>query len=131
MKTYILIPMFVLQICHATLAQTDPPEKKATYHTWIKTYEGRAPVTGALYEVNDSSITISTISPTRIGSSAKIDMSKIDARSIDVIKIRNEKSTHMGILIGAITGLAVGAAIEITLAMVWPIRYRSHLPILP
>ena len=69
-----------------------------------------------LYEIQDSSVSLSNRNVPRTGSSGKVDMTKLDVRSIDVIKLRKNGNIGRGILYGALTGLVVGGALGILYA---------------
>jgi hypothetical protein len=116
MKTLVAISICCLCIIQTIQAQTGSPEKRKGCQTWISTYESDRPINGVLYETQDSSVTVSTRSISRPGSPGKVNMTKLDVRSIDVIKIRQNGNVGQGVLYGAISGLVVGGAMGILYA---------------
>ena len=116
MKTTIAIAILSLGIIQTVQAQTDSPDKGKNYQAWISTYEASRAITGGLYEIRDSSIMLSNRNFSRNGSPGKVDMTKLDVRSIDVIKVRKNGSIGKGVLYGAISGLVAGGALGILYA---------------
>jgi hypothetical protein len=116
MKTSIVIAVYCLCIIQTLQAQTGSPDKRKGGQTWISTYETEQLISGVLYEIQDSSVTVSTRSISRPGLPGKVNMTKLDIRSIDVIKLRKNGSVGQGILYGAISGLVVGGALGILYA---------------
>jgi len=108
MKKLIAITFFILCFVITSQAQTSSPDKRKNYQTWISTYETSRPITGVLYEIEDSAVTLSSRNFSRNGSPGKVDMTKLDVRSIDVITLRKNGNIGQGILYGAISGLIVG-----------------------
>jgi hypothetical protein len=122
MKTLIAIAIFSLGVIQTIQAQTGSSDKRNTYQAWINTYDASRPGTGVLYEVQDSSITLSNRIFSRNGSPGKVDMTKLDVRSIDVIRIRRNGNISQGILYGAISGLVVGG----TLGLLYALSVEKH-----
>ena len=116
MKKLIAITFFILCFVITSQAQTSSPDKRKNYQTWISTYETSRPITGVLYEIEDSAVTLSSRNFSRNGSPGKVDMTKLDVRSIDVITLRKNGNIGQGILYGAISGLIVGGALGIVYA---------------
>ena len=100
MKTLLLIPIFFLCVIYSIQAQTDSLILKNTYRIWINPIEKSRVkpwgfpseksriVHGVLYDVADSSIIISKTSHYSMDSQVKPDMTKMDVRSMDVIRLR-------------------------------------------
>jgi hypothetical protein len=108
MKTIALIPLFVLIFLSSLQAQSDSIIPKKMYRIWVKPIDKGHKVSGMLFEVSDSSLTISH-SPKRIDyTTGSFITSKIDIRSIDVIKLRRNHAVLEGILIGGIPMLGIG-----------------------
>ena len=116
MKAIVLITIFCLYLVQTSRAQTDSPDHNKPYLTWITTYDAARSTTGVLYEINDSSVTLSNRSVSRPGSPGKLDLTKIDVRSIDEIKLRKNGNVGKGVLYGALAGLIVGGTIGIVVA---------------
>ncbi len=131
MKTFLLIPIFFLSVISSIQAQTDSLILKNTYRIWISPIEkskvkpwgfpsnkGQI-LHGVLYDVADSSIIISKTSHYSMDSQVKPDMTKMDVRSMDVIRIRKNGNTGQGILIGAISGLVLGGVVDLIYYSSW------------
>lgn len=116
MKLFVAIAICCLCVMQTMQAQTDSPDKKKKYQTWINTYDASRASTGVLYEIQDSSVTLSNRNFSRNGLPGKVDMTKLDVRSIDVIKVRKNGNIGQGILYGALTGLVVGGAVGLLYA---------------
>jgi len=65
-------------------------------------------MTGVLYKIQDSSVLFSKSYETRARRQGKFDVSKIESQNMDVIKLRKKNNLGMGILIGGISGVALG-----------------------
>jgi F0F1-type ATP synthase membrane subunit c/vacuolar-type H+-ATPase subunit K len=116
MKTIVAVTIIGLFNIQSIQAQTGSSEMRTSYQAWISTYETSRPIAGVLYEIEDSSVTLSNRNFSRNGSSGKVDMTKLDVRSIDVMKLRKNGNTGRGILYGAISGLVVGGVLGILYA---------------
>lgn len=137
MKKFTISLIVFLSLARMAHAQTGTQNVGSTYQTWITTYDvpGVQSI-GVLYEVKDSTITLSGCAETQKGprgfpgmkkydirsgdsqksSSVRPGMKIFDVSSIDVIKIRKNGNTGQGILFGAISGLVVGGALGILYA---------------
>ena len=131
MKTLALIPISLLFIIHPIQAQTDSaltrdiyrawiiPVKKASARPWSPPTERSQVNQGVLYEIKDSSVIIVNSFIEEDYQKDNFDVTKVDARSIDVIKIRKKGNAGMGILIGAISGIAVAGALDLIIYSNW------------
>ncbi|TRZ75218.1 MAG: hypothetical protein D4R97_02905 [Bacteroidetes bacterium] len=131
MKTFLLIAVVNLFMFYTLQAQNDSTVIKDVYRIWttptekarakpwgMPTEKGRV-TQGVLFEVKDSSLLISDKYKQKNYDPEKITISKVDARSIDVVKFRKKGSAGMGILIGAISGLVVGGAMDLIIYSSW------------
>jgi hypothetical protein len=119
MKTLIAIAIFSLYCLQTTLGQTDSTENRKIYQTWIYTLDSPRLSTGVLYEIQDSSVTLSNRNFSRKGSPGKVDMTQLDVRSIDVIKLRKKGNVSKGILFGSLAGLVLGGALDLIYYSSW------------
>ena len=126
MKALIAITIFGLCIVQTSLAQTASQEKRDSYRAWITTYEALRSRVGVLYEIQDSSLIMSNLTDNQKKSPVKLDMSKIDVRSIDVVKVRKNGTVGRGILYGALAGLAVGVGLDLIFASTWKTPEESN-----
>jgi len=74
---------------------------------------------GVLFETKDSAIIVSQSIARKAETGEKVDMIKIDARSIDKIHIRKQGSTGKGILYGAIAGVTAGGILDLIYYSSW------------
>ncbi len=123
MKPFIVITIFLLCIIQASQTQPDSVEKMPMYRTWIYTYDAPRVRSGDLYCIKDSSITVSKSNILSMDSPEKPVYSTINARLIDVIKIRKKEDVGLEILYGAISGLVVGGIVD----LVYSIKYNPGL----
>jgi uncharacterized protein (TIGR02145 family) len=113
MKKHLLLPFFILFIQHPLPAQTDSLVIKKAYRTWIIPTEKGQRKQGILFETKDSSLLISDKYKQKEFNHGNFTISKVDAGSIDVVKIREKGNSGKGILIGALSGLVVGGALDL------------------
>ena len=78
------------------------------YQVWVESYNSSVIKTGILYDVQDSAIRISKNYDSRERHEGKFDVTTIDSKNIDVIKVRHKSSLGIGILIGVLTGVGSG-----------------------
>jgi hypothetical protein len=113
------VTMVVLCIFYSLSAQTDSSnirsgtyEKKLKiYKTWISLNNTSNILTGVLYEINDSSISVSNSILREDYSTGKFELSKINFNNIDLVKIRMKNNPVRVALAGAAIGLAAGGLI--------------------
>ena len=141
MKTLVTITIIILCFLQTLQAQTDSLGLRKSYRIWIiSTEKGRIKPwgipseqgrirQGTLYEVKDSSLIISKSSDYRLDFKEKLDMTKIDVRSIDVIKIRKNGNVGQGVLIGALSGLIAGGVMDLILLTSWNPQKTNFLSI--
>jgi hypothetical protein len=132
MKTTAFISVFILFLTQLVQAQTGSPVGRDVYRIWtISTSEkshskpwgmpsrGGQVDEGALYEVKDSSILITRSSSLTGYSGENLYLSEIAAKDIDMIKLRKKGNQGLGILIGALSGLAVAVAMDVAVISKW------------
>ena len=81
------------------------------YNTWISFTIDSLKLKGILYELQDSSIVISNSLVVKNYPDGDYELTRIYIREIDKIKTRRTKNTGRGILIGAVSGIAIGGII--------------------
>ncbi len=86
-------------------------QPKCIYATWISLNNEPFKINGVLYEIKDSSILVS--STIFFKDYSKGRMVNLHINNIETIKIRRIDRAGKGVLIGAITGFAVGGSIGI------------------
>jgi hypothetical protein len=111
MKTLLLIPFFVLSFFCSAQLQTDSTVKRKIYHIWIKPIEPGRINHGYLYEVKDSALTIARSYSLRERREGRFDLTAIDYHDLDVVELRKKSNKGIGILIGGITGIALGGMV--------------------
>ena len=107
MKKLLLVSTILIYVSFLSSAQQDTLPKSKTYKAWIKLVDGRG-TNGILYQINDSSLSISNLLEFTDHTRGFAEPINIDYTSIKVIKIRSGKSIGKGIAIGATTGLIFG-----------------------
>jgi hypothetical protein len=118
MKTLAIITTLLILLAGSLNAQTDSCDSHE-YQIWVTTYDSVRRSTGVLFETRDSSVSILNARTDYLGNPAKPEISKINAGLIDVVKIRRKGSTGNGVIIGALTGLAVGCVIDLIYYSSW------------
>jgi hypothetical protein len=113
MKTLVVITVFMLCILQASLAQTDSITPRKIYKTWIKPFGEHHETKGVLFEIMDSSVVVSNSLNKTDYYQGKYDVSKVDIRNIDVVKMRKKNNIGKGILIGGVSGATVGGIIGV------------------
>ena len=81
----IFMNLFIIQSIHAQIYSAGIDKM---YRTWFFLNEKGKVITGNLYEVKDSLLMISKSYGNRDFHQGKFDITKLDVRSIDVVKIR-------------------------------------------
>jgi hypothetical protein len=143
MKNILLVQIFLLCLVHPAQAQTNSADPGKIYHTWvIPVKKSRvspwgtpaekggirpwgpppksSPVTkGFLYEVKDSSLLIDDSFSEKRHYMDESVLTQVDARSIDVIKLRKKGNQGTGILIGAVSGLLAAGAVDLIIYSNW------------
>lgn len=91
---------------------TGMEEKKIKlYKTWISLNNSSDKIKGVLYEVQDSSITVSNSVFREDYVTNNLKLSKISYNKIDNLKVRAKNNVGKGALIGSITGMLTGVII--------------------
>ena len=109
-KKFVFI-IFILINCIQFSYSQDTIRKTKFYHTWINTKKDSIKFQGILYELQDSSILVANSLIVKNYPLGDYKVTKIYISEIDKIKARRTKSVGRGILIGSITGIAVGGII--------------------
>jgi hypothetical protein len=132
MKTILSFSVFILALLQLAQAQTSTPAERSVYRIWtISTSEkshakpwgmssrGGQVDEGALYSVKDSSVLITRSSSLTGYSGENLYLSEIAAKDIDMIKLRKKGNQGLGILIGALSGLAVAVTMDVVVVSKW------------
>jgi hypothetical protein len=114
MKTLLLIPVFLLSVVFTSQAQSPSSKHKRQYKTWISFQGDKVVRKGVLYETRDSSILILTSEIKTDPQDINNNLAKFDIKNIDVIKVRRKNAIGRGMLIGGITGAALGTLMGLT-----------------
>lgn len=81
------------------------------YYTWIKFQNDSSKFEGILYELQDSSILVANSLVVKNYPDGKYGLTKIYVPEIYTVKTRRTKSVGRGIVIGTVTGFAIGGVI--------------------
>jgi hypothetical protein len=118
MRKLLLVSTILIYISFLSSAQQDTLPKSKTFKAWIKFVDGSEiklkwgnEINGILYQINDSSLSISNLIEFTDHTQGFVVPINIDYTSIKVIKIRSGKSIGKGIVIGAATGLIFGGLV--------------------
>ena len=103
--------IFILIGCIQFIYSQDTKKKIKFYHTWINTKKSSIKFEGILYELQDSSILVANSLIVKNYPFGDYKVTRIYISEIDRIKARRKKSVGRGILIGSISGLAIGGII--------------------
>ena len=108
MKTVILIALMV--ICCINCLNAQDTINKKIYRTWVSMSGAPFKTKGVLYEINDSSIFVASYDLIKNPQTDRLETVKLDINyNIYTIKTRRNNNIGKGILIGAVSGFAVGA----------------------
>jgi len=121
MKASFSLLVLSLILCFQLQAQTDSIVVRKTYSTWIYPVEKSRIKQGALFEVKDSSLLISEKYKKKNFENGKFNVIKVNASSIDIIKLR--KKGNVGI--GALTGGAAGIVCSIITGLIINSNYYA------
>lgn len=110
MKKHLMIFILLLLVAVIGQAQNDSTAKKKIYRIWIKPIKSDQIKEGVLYTVQDSAVVISKSYLTRKKRNNQFDVSEFNARNIEIIELRNKNSKGLGVLIGGVSGIALGLA---------------------
>lgn len=102
------ISLFVsLGLIFSLSAQDKPGNKMTISRTWVSRYES-PPIKGALFEVRDSSIVISSSYVRNDYVTGNHYIREINYKDIYTIKTRKDNSIMLGMLIGTASGFLMG-----------------------
>ena len=110
MKFFNVIALIVL-CCINSLNAQDTIQKNKIYRTWVSLNSEPFKIKGVLYEIKDSSILVSNSVLIKDYSTDRFRVANLYINEIETIKIRRNNNIGKGVLIGAITGFAVGGLI--------------------
>jgi hypothetical protein len=110
MKFINVIALIVL-CCLNSLNAQDTIQRIKIYRTWISLNSEPFNIKGVLYEIKDSSILVSSSVKINDYSTNKFEIVKLNITNIETIRTRRNNNIGRGILIGTITGFAVGSLI--------------------
>ena len=89
----------------------DSIQKIKIYETWISLYSEPYNVKGALYEIKYHSIIVSNSTRILDYSTNNFESTMFNIENIEIIKIRRKNRILKGVIIGTITGFALGGVI--------------------
>ena len=110
MRFLAIITLGVFCSIQLNFAQKVTPKEKY-YYTWIKFQNDSSKLQGILYELQDSSILVANSLVVKNYPDGKYGITNVRVPDIYTLKTRRTKSVGRGILIGSITGFAVGGII--------------------
>jgi len=110
MKFINVIALIILCGLNSLNAQ-DSIQKIKIYRTWVSLNSEPFKIKGVLYEIKDSSILVSSSVVIHDYSTDRFEMVELHINNIETIKNRRNNNIGKGVLIGAITGFAVGGLI--------------------
>lgn len=131
MKTFLhlaILSILIANVSHAQEVQDLTKgyqfQKDNAYKTWITINPDQSKLKGFLYDKNDSSVIIrggfknfKEINPAEFTyddlKNLPLEYSSIPFSNIDVMKARRKGRVGRGVLIGALTGLAIGGLIGV------------------
>ena len=117
MKTTVFFIVLLCWSAAGATAQTSRHDQRPRYDAWVTSYPSQRITSGILLEVKDSSISLQSAGKMR--TQDQPDMSTLDVRSIDVIKVRKKGTVGQGVLYGALAGLFVGGIIDVIWYSSW------------
>jgi len=111
--TFALFPFYYLNAQQDSTGHwSDKDEKRfKIYKTWISLYNDAETVKGALYNVTDSSLLVSSSLIKHDYNTGNFQITKLNFTNIDLVKIRAKNRVVKGALIGTVTGFLIGAMI--------------------
>jgi hypothetical protein len=113
MKTVILIALMV--ICCINCLNAQDTINKKIYRTWVSSIYEPFKAKGVLYDINDSSIFIANLDALKYPPTERLKTVKIDIiYNVNLIKTRRNNNIGKGILIGAVSGFALGAILGLS-----------------
>jgi len=108
---FINVIALILLCCLNSLNAQDTIQKIKIYRTWVSLNSEPFKIKGVLYEVKYSSILVSSSIVIQDYSTDRFEMVELHINNIETIKTRRNNNIGRGVLIGAITGFAVGGLI--------------------
>ena len=113
MRTHLLSAFLIICCLSNPLhAQDTTIRNNMIYKTWINILsDPSVKLTGAVYELKDSSLIVSHSTYVRDYNEHTFKTTEIDISDIELIKTRKKTNVRYGLLIGTVTGFAIGALI--------------------
>jgi hypothetical protein len=108
---FLNVSALIVFCCLNSLNAQDTIQKINIYRTWVSLNSEPFNIKGVLYEIKDSSILVSSSVVIRDYSTDRFGMINLHINDIETIKTRKNGNIGKGVLIGAITGFAVGGFI--------------------
>jgi hypothetical protein len=116
MKTLALITVSLLCLIQLIQAQNDSIIFRKAYQTWIYPMDKSRMSGGIIFEIKDSSMLISDKYSQTDYELGKFKITKVDASSIDIIKVRKKGNVGVGLGVGAAAGILIGGTLTAVLA---------------
>ncbi len=110
MKFLNTIALIVLCCINSINAQ-DTIQKSKIFKTWVSLNSEPFKIKGFLFEIKDSSIFVSNSVVMQDYNKDKFETVELNINKIEIIKTRRKNSIGKGVLIGAISGFAIGSLI--------------------
>ena len=107
MKILTIFSVLFLFVVHSDWAQNDTLSPKRLYKIWVKKPEFNNKIKAVLFDVNDSSITLSDAGNKRDYKHGKYNLSVFPTPELDMVKIRRNKNMNRCALIGTGTGFVL------------------------
>ncbi len=111
----IKISLYICLLVQVANAQDSRQVPKKLYKAWITFSGSEKRKTGALYEVCDSSLLLSSsLAKKDYFDPSRYEQIRVNVKNIDVIRVRRKNATGRMILYGGVTGAVLGAVIGLT-----------------
>lgn len=108
MKSLFILLLGVVCTYHVCQAQNDSTLLTIKYKTWISLLNKDYPLKCALYQTNDTSVSILLNTSLKSYRDDNAAYSNINIKDIDVIKVRKNNRLIKGAIIGFVSGMALG-----------------------
>jgi uncharacterized protein (TIGR02145 family) len=112
-RLILILVVFIVQL-PGVHAQNALPVPKKLYKTWINLLDTKQTQKGVFYETRDSSIILSDSYVKTDYLDGRYNLIKFDVSNISNISLRNQNAIGTGVLIGALSGVGLGALIGLT-----------------
>ena len=108
MKRIIPVTIILLLFPLSLSSQDSGTQKIKYYNAWISINNDPGKVKGLLYEINDSSVSLSNLLNFTDHTTGFTEPVNIDFSNIDVIKIQKDRKVAKSVMTGMITGFIIG-----------------------